>query len=144
VVDEKPVGSMGVSTQAIPAGDPEKANTLKLSGMISGGAGVILTGLGFLFHSQAVTLKDQAENEAKTSGQFTDSIKQKNSDIESKNLLTGISFVAGGLGLAAGGVLYYLGWEEGNRAQASGVTSTALVPVVGPDGSTSMVWAGRF
>jgi len=143
VVEEKPEGSMGVSTQALAAGDPEKANTLKLSGMISGGAGVLLTGLGFLFRSQASTLKNEVENEYRAMG-WTDAVKQKDSDIDSKNLLTGISFIAGGLGLAAGGVLYYLGWEESNRVEASGVTSTALVPAVGPDGSASMMWAGRF
>ncbi len=146
-VEEKPEGSpegsIGVSAQALPAGDPEKANTLKLSGMISGGAGVIFTGLGFLFHAQASTLESEVEKDYRTMG-WTSSVKQKDSDIDSKNLLTGISFVVGGLGLAAGGVLYYLGWEEGKRAEASGVTSTALVPTVGSDGSPSLMWAGRF
>ena len=46
--------------------------------------------------------------------------------------------------LAAGGVLYYMGWQEGERAREAGLAGTTLVPVVTADGGAAMLWSGRF
>jgi hypothetical protein len=71
---------------------------------------------------------------------WTPALDGKNSDMESANKLALVSFIAGGVCVAGGAVLYYLGMT---KAPAEGGTQAMLTPSVGP-GSSGLLLTGRF
>lgn len=129
-----------VSVQAAPAASPETARTLKIAGMATGGAGVVLVGVGAYFALHASSLKSDINGEIGRTMVWTPELTKKNSDMESAQTLALVGFVAGGAALVGGGVLYYLGWS---KTPHDGGAQAMLTPSVGPGGG-SLLLTGRF
>jgi Tetratricopeptide repeat len=134
-----PEGAVGVT--APPPASPELARNLKISGLAAGGVGVVLTGLGVFFAVRGSSLKSDINSEIARTNTWTPGLASKDSDMKSANKLAVISLVAGGVTLAGGAVLYYLGWS---KTPHEGGASAMLSPSVGPGGAGSLVLTGRF
>jgi tetratricopeptide (TPR) repeat protein len=133
-----PEGSVAVAAE--PSMSPETARKLRIAGMATGGAGVVGLGAGVFFAMRGSSLKSEINSEIARTNMWTPALSGKNSDMESANKLALISFIAGGVCVAGGAVLYYLGWS---KAPHEGGAQAMLTPTVGPDGSGVML-SGRF
>ncbi len=131
-----------VSASATPA-SPDLARNLKLGGMVAGGVGVALVGAGVFFVSRASGLESDIKSEIARTQTWTADLSGKDSDMKSANTLAAVCLVTGGVAVVGGAALYYFGWREGERVAEQGATAS-LWPSIGPDGSPSLVLAGRF
>lgn len=135
-------GPEGAVTATAPAPEtsPETAKKLKVAGLVTGGAGVVLAGVGTFFAIRAGSLKSEIQNEVNTTGEYTAALASKNSDMESAQTMAVIGLVAGGVAVAGGAVLYYLGWK---KTPHDGGATAMLSPGVTPGGG-SLFLSGRF
>jgi tetratricopeptide (TPR) repeat protein len=130
-----------VSTTAAPPESPELAGQLKLAGIITGGAGVLLAGAGGFFVWRGSSLKDEIQSEIDRTMTWTDALNGKDADMKSSNTYALIGFIAGGAAIAGGAVLYYLGWS---KTPHEGGSTAMLSPVFGPGGTSGLAVTGRF
>jgi hypothetical protein len=100
----------------------------------------VLAGVGGFFAWRASSLKSDIQSEFGKTGEYTKALDGKNSDMKTANTLALVGFIAGGVALAAGGVLYYFGWSEG---QGNGGKTAMLSPAVSGD-SAGLLLSGRF
>ena len=136
-----PTGPEGsVSATATPAESPELAGKLKLAGIITGGAGILLAGAGGFFLWRGSQLKSEIESGI-ADGSWEPGLLSKDADMKSANTYALIGFIAGGAAVATGAVLYYLGWSK--SAHDGGATAM-LSPVFGPGGPSGLALTGRF
>jgi tetratricopeptide (TPR) repeat protein len=120
-----------------PTDSPELAHKLKIAGLATGGAGVVLAGVGGFFAWRASSIKSDIGKEMIYS-------PSKDSDYKTASTLSVVGFVAGGVALAGGAVLYTLGWSKSPHDGGTAAASTALlVPTAGPDGA-GLSFSGRF
>jgi tetratricopeptide (TPR) repeat protein len=134
-----PEGAIAVA--AAPAASPDTARKLKLAGIITGGAGIVLAGAGGFFAYRASTLKSEINGEiTKPDASWSPELQTKNSDMESAQTMALVGLVAGGVCVAGGAVLYYLGW---NKTAHDGASQAMLTPTAGPAGS-GLLLTGRF
>jgi tetratricopeptide (TPR) repeat protein len=133
-----PEGS--VSATATTPESPETARKLKLAGLITGGAGVLLAGAGGFFVWRGSQLKSEIQSEIASTMGWSDALAQKDADMNSANTYALIGFIAGGAAIAGGAVLYYLGWS---RTPHDGGTTAMLSPVFGA-GTSGLALSGRF
>jgi tetratricopeptide (TPR) repeat protein len=126
------------ATAPAPAASPEQARTLKIAGLATGGAGVVLAGVGTFFALRASSIKKDIDTGI-AKGEFSPG---KDSDYKSASTLSVVGFVAGGVAIAGGAVLYYLGRSQTPHDGAP--SSTALLtPFATPDGA-GLILSGRF
>jgi tetratricopeptide (TPR) repeat protein len=133
-----PEGAVAVAPE--PGMSAETAKKLRVAGMATGGVGVLGLGAGVFFALRGSSLKSEINSELAQTSTWTSELAGKNSDMESANKVAMISFIAGGVCVAGGAVLYYLGWS---KAPHEGGTQAMLTPTVGPDGS-GLLLTGRF
>jgi tetratricopeptide (TPR) repeat protein len=120
-----------------PTDSPELAHKLKIAGLATGGAGVVLAGVGGFFAWRASSIKSDIGKEMIYS-------PSKDSDYKSASMLSVVGFVAGGVAIAGGAVLYTLGWSKSPHDGGAASASTALlVPTAGPDGG-GLSFSGSF
>jgi tetratricopeptide (TPR) repeat protein len=134
-----PEGS--VSTTAASPESPALAGQLKLAGIITGSAGVLLAGAGGFFVWRGSSLKDEIQSEIDRTMTWTDALSGKDADMKSSNTYALIGFIAGGAAIAGGAVLYYLGWS---KTPHEGGSTAMLSPVFGPGGASGLAVTGRF
>lgn len=106
-----------------------KSSRLRIAGLATAGVGVIGIGLGIKLGLQAQSLSDELS--AHSMGPWTDDEKRKLADGERANTRMGYAYVAGGILVATGAVLFVIGVRT-----RVGVDVTAE--------STSVVARGRF
>jgi hypothetical protein len=136
-----PEGS--VSAAASPVESPETARTLKLAGIITGGAGVLLAGAGgfFLWRGGSIKSDIEAQINQTPPPSWSADLSSKDADMKTANTLALVGFIAGGAAIAGGAVLYYLGWS---RSPHDGGSTAMLSPVIGPGGTNGLALTGRF
>jgi len=116
------------------AGSPAGGRGLRIAGIASGGAGVVLIGAGVVFGLRARAVADEASGWTTFDPHRYDQGQAAQRDMF---VLTG----AGAAALVAGGVLYYLGHRAGERR--GGDPKLTFTPSI--DGSTfAFTVAGRF
>ncbi|MDB4983431.1 MAG: TonB-dependent receptor [Myxococcales bacterium] len=122
-----------VAAPAPAPSDPELAHKLEVAGIVTGGAGVVLVGVGGFFAWRASSIKsDIAKEKTYSPG--------KDSDYKSASMLGVVGLAAGGVAIAGGAVLYYLGWSKAPHDGATPAATTAfLAPSMGPDGATLLL-----
>jgi hypothetical protein len=138
-----PAGPEGaVSVTAAPTTSPETAKTLKVAGLVTGGAGIVLAGVGAYFAVHASSLKSELNTAASNTADPPSwmELQGKNSDMETAQTMAVVGLVAGGVAIAGGATLYYLGWR---KTPHDGGASAMLSPSIGPQ-SSSLVLSGRF
>ncbi len=128
----------GIVTESAPApSDPELVHTLKVAGVVTGGVGVVLAGVGGFFAWRASSIKSDALA-AKTYS------PSKDSDYKTASTMSVVGLAAGGVAIAGGAVLYYLGWSKSPHDAGTAPGATALLaPSVGPDGA-ALLLSGSF
>jgi hypothetical protein len=130
-----------VSVTAAPTTSPETAKKLKVAGVITGGAGVVLAGVGAFFAVRASSLKSELTTEAnKADPPPWMALQGRNSDMESAQTMAVVGLVAGGVAIAGGATLYLLGRS---KTPHDGGATAMLSPGVTPGGG-SVLLTGRF
>jgi hypothetical protein len=130
-VQSRPTGAI------TPTSMPSGITTQQTLGLVVGGVGLIGVGIGSYFGVRAISKNSDAEEHCPRSGfcdddeglTLTDKAKQ---DATASN----IAFIAGGVLVATGAVLYLTGGPRGGD-------SLALVPSLGPS-SAAASFVGRF
>ncbi len=110
-------------TPSVSAGqrEPTSGRTLRLAGIITGGAGVALLATGIVLSLQASSTADELEQAARDGEPWTQALEDKEKSGERKSML-GAGLIAGGTAaLIGGGVSYYLGWRKGRERVTVGV-----------------------
>jgi tetratricopeptide (TPR) repeat protein len=122
----------GVTTTATPPG-----RTLRIAGLATAGAGVIVLGAGIYFGLHAKSLSNDAAGwDTFDQGKYDDG-KAANRNMY---IFTGIGAAA----VIGGGVLYYLGHSAGKSgAAAEAGDAVTFAPIVGPSQITFAA-SGRF
>jgi tetratricopeptide (TPR) repeat protein len=133
-----PEGAVAVASE--PPMSAETARKLRIAGMATGGVGVLGLGAGVFFALRSSSLKSDINSEIGKTNAWTPELTGKNSDMESAKKMALISFIAGGVCVAGGAALYYLGWS---KAPKEGGSQAMLTPTVGPGGS-GLLLTGRF
>ncbi len=131
-VKQGPPADGAVSAFRAPEPDePEPADTtarpggtLKTTGLVLGGLGIVSAGVGIYFTTQVLAAEDDAAAIAMTGGSLDDvnergKAAQRNGDI---------AYVLGGALIVGGAVTYYLGHRKDRD-----VPTTAFTPIVRPD-----------
>jgi serine/threonine-protein kinase len=129
------------ATAPAPAEPPsDTARTMRIAGLVTGGAGVVLLGVGTYFGLHASSLKSEIQMEKTYSA-------SKDSDYNSASTLAVVGLVGGAVVAAGGAVLYLLGSrqkDEGAAPSGAAPSATAsLVPAVGRDGA-ALFFTRRF
>ena len=95
---------------------PPRARALKVAGLISAGVGLVTLGAALHYGIEAKKASDAiSENDEAWSGSLLDRYDEGQSAETRMFVLSGVGAAA----LAAGGVLYYLGWRAGHAVDAS-------------------------
>jgi len=135
-----PPPAEAVTPAPIPAEAPEpKAHpALRVAGLATAGGGVALIGTAVVLGLHASSLSNDITQLSTRQGTWS---PQYQTDYESGRTAATVAtilYVAGGVALATGGVLTYLGWPK-RGAEARPVATVAPGP-----GGASLVVAGRF
>ncbi len=142
--DTPPSVASGSLPPAVSAPAPTRADgsaqgitTQQTLGLVVGGVGVVGVGLGSYFGVRAISKNSDAEEHCPKSGFCVDDeglslTKKANKAATASN----IAFIAGGVLVATGAVLYLTGGSKGGD-------SVALVPSVGPSAAAANLM-GRF
>jgi hypothetical protein len=129
----------GGSTTAVAT--PDRAHQLELAGIVTGGAGVVLAGVGGFFLWRGSALKSDINSEIGRTHAWSAALTSKDADRKTANTLGAVCLITGGAAVAAGVVLYAVGW---NKAPHEGGSASALLtPVVAP-GAGGLLVSGRF
>jgi|SoiMethySBSTD1v2_1073268.scaffolds.fasta_scaffold43984_3 tetratricopeptide (TPR) repeat protein len=106
---------------APPVDTPEKkGGTLKIAGLVTGGAGLVLTGVGIYFGLKASSLSSDLANLEEWDSSIVDEGESANTNMM---IFTGLGAAA----VVTGGVLYYLGMRADRPAE-----KLTVVPLVSP------------
>jgi tetratricopeptide (TPR) repeat protein len=119
---------------AQPVGHP----TLRIAGLATAGAGVVLVGSAIVLGLHASSLSNEISRVSSDHGTWSSQYQSDYNAGKTSATAASILFVAGGVALATGGVLTYLGWPR-KTSDAHPVASVAPSP-----GGASVVVAGRF
>jgi tetratricopeptide (TPR) repeat protein len=124
-----------VEVTAPPAvGNP----ALRVAGLASAGAGVVLIGTGAALGLHASSLSSEISQLASSRGTWSPQYQSEYESGKSAATAATVLYVVGGLALATGGVLTYLGWPR-RPADARPVAVVAPAP-----GGASVGVVGRF
>jgi hypothetical protein len=118
-----------------PADDPWAGRGKRVLGLSFAGAGVAMIGTAIFFGIDAQNAAEEVEERAARGGEWT----RRDEDVETRGkrseILAISLFGAGGVAIAGGAVLYYLGLAERHQAQ---------VAISGSGSEFSIAVAGRF
>jgi len=98
-----------------------RRRTLRIAGIASGAVGLASLGAGIYYYARAVSLSDDVSNSDTPS--VADDEAGKNAET-----MQWVFYSIGGAAVAAGAVLYYLGWRD----SAGDDPNVAIVPMAGP------------
>ena len=119
---------------AQPVGHP----TLRIAGLATAGAGVVLVGLAVVLGLHASSLSSEISRVSSDHGTWSSQYQSDYNAGKTSATAASILFVAGGVALATGGVLTYLGWPR-KTSEAHPVAAVAPSP-----GGASVARAGSF
>ena len=133
----------GTGTEAPPSSPsaPERGSTLRMAGLITGGAGVVGIGVGSVFGLMTGSAYSSQKNDCASAlncphhGQALDDHSAALTD----GTIATVAFVAGGALLVAGAAMYLLG---GHRSEPA-TTGLLVAPSVGPS-SAGVLLRGAF
>ena len=98
------------------------SRTLKLSGIITGAAGIVAIGGGVVFAFKADSGWDDINGLAANGGQWSDGFEAKYDTAQRDETVAVALLATGGAALVAGGVLYYLGRGDSRAERGPAVT----------------------
>ncbi len=124
-----------------PPPPPPKGNaTLRITGLALAGAGVVALGTGTFFGLRANSDSSTISQLSAQRGTWTAASQSTYDEGQSSaHIATGL-FIAGGVAVAAGAVLVYLGWPKASGEEAR--TTAVVVPAAG--GGGALVMTGGF
>jgi tetratricopeptide (TPR) repeat protein len=111
---------------------------LRIAGLASAGVGVVLIGTGAALGLHAASLSSEISQLSTSRGTWSPQYQSEYDSGKSAATAATVLYVVGGLALATGGVLTYLGWPR-RPADARPVAVVAPVP-----GGASVGVVGRF
>ncbi len=112
---------------------------LRIAGIATAGVGGVALLVGAAFGAKAKGLENDVSG---FDGPWTTELDQKVDDGESANKLAVTSYVVGGLAVAAGGAMYYIGTRRA-KAKRRARKQLSVTPAVTPD-SAGFVLSGSF
>jgi len=124
---EPPGGAVGPSPSPAATRPARKGRGLRIAGLVTGGAGVVMIGAGIAFGMKASGLADEVAE------QYDPDKVDEGESAESTAI---ILYVAGGAALVGGTVMYFLGRRAGRER-------VAVVPSVSQDQVALTAW-GTF
>jgi tetratricopeptide (TPR) repeat protein len=130
----EPVAPVPPPTVASPKGHP----AVRIAGLATAGAGVALIGTAVVLGLHASSLSNEITRVSTERGTWSPQYQSDYDAGKSSATAATVLSVAGGLALATGGVLTYLGWPR-SGTEAGRVAAVAPAP-----GGASLVVAGRF
>jgi tetratricopeptide (TPR) repeat protein len=92
--------------------DLHPGRTKRILGLSVGGAAVAMLGVAIYFGLAAQDAEDQVNHVRNTRGPWTPQINRVYEDGQSDATTATVLFATGGTALAAGALLYYLGWRD--------------------------------
>lgn len=130
-----PGPTAAVATQAPadappPASDGGGTSGLRVASYVSLGVGVVGLGLGTVFALNASSKRSDADDICNQEGEFScpedrrDEVEQLDSDADSAQTMSIVSFIVGGVGVATGVTLFVLSSDKGS-------SSASITPWVG-------------
>jgi hypothetical protein len=123
-----------VPTAAPPKGHP----ALRLAGLATAGTGIALLGTAVVVGLHASSLSSEITRVSTERGTWSPQYQSDYDAGKTSATAATILYVAGGVALATGGVLTYLGWPR------SGTEARPAAAVAPTPGGASLVVAGRF
>ena len=124
-----------------PTGD--EGSTQRLVGLVAGGAGIVGLGLGTVFGLKAKSTYNDAVSSCNADHQCTQSGLDKADDASSQATVSTISFIAGGVLLAGGAVLYLTAPRAAPTTGSAAPARKVHVSLGGP-GVAGMTLGGAF
>jgi tetratricopeptide (TPR) repeat protein len=116
---------------------PERGGpALRIAGLVTAGAGVVLVGTGVYFGLHAGSISNELSRLASSHGTWSDQYQSDYDSGKSSAQVANVLYVVGAVALVAGGVLTYLGWPT-RRAPVTAAVAPA-------PGGGSLAVAGRF
>jgi hypothetical protein len=132
-------GMTSAPAQDLGAGSTGSWSTQKTLALVAGGAGVLGLAVGTIFGLSASSKWSQAKSDCGSGCGPNDPAQQEKSDAQSAGNVATVAFIAGGVLVAAGVVLWLTSPKEAVR-QGAGI---AVAPNVDPQGAGLRV-IGRF
>jgi tetratricopeptide (TPR) repeat protein len=115
-----------------------KSPVIRIAGLALAGAGVVAIGTGVVFGLKSKAAANDIDQVSAQMGTWTPADQSLYSSGQHEATAATVLYVAGGLAVAAGGVLAFLGWP---RKSLDSAPTAAFAP--GPSGGTLIV-RGRF
>jgi hypothetical protein len=133
--------------QASPAEQASTWSTQKTLALVAGGVGLVGIGLGAGFGAAALSDWSTEQNDCKSKQSCTNpsGAESAHSSVETAGAVSTAGFIVGGVGLAAGAVLWFTAPRnpEKGAPPASGTATLRVLPLVGPRAEGLGLW-GRF
>jgi hypothetical protein len=136
-------GPAPASPPASSAPPPDEGmGTRKILGLTAAGLGVVGVGVGAVFGLMTSSQASQQKTDcaSATSCKSHDAALSDHSSASTDGAISTASFIAGGVLLAVGGVLFFTG---GHAAEPGATTALVVAPSVGPGGA-GMLLKGEF
>jgi tetratricopeptide (TPR) repeat protein len=132
-------GSGTNSTASVDQPPPKPANpTLRIAGIATAGAGVVLVATGIYFGAHSRALANDVSQISTEHGTWSDQAQSQYDSGKSAATAADVFYVLGAVALATGGVLTFLGWPRG------GAEARPVAAVAPTSGGASFVVAGHF
>jgi tetratricopeptide (TPR) repeat protein len=110
---------------------PRRGGTQRIAGIAAAGVGVALLGTGGYFSWRAGDIASRLEADCADGGCDGAAVIASNADGKAADRNAAILYVAGGVGVAAGAVLYYLGWSAGRESSIAIAPTSGGATIVG-------------
>lgn len=125
------------------AGGKEVGSTQRLLGVVAGGVGIVGIGVGTVFGLKAKSTYNDAVDGCDAEHQCPQGSLDKADDASSQATLSTVSFIAGGVLLAGGAVLYLTAPRIAAASGSPGSTGNMQVSLRGP-GLAGVTLGGAF
>ena len=125
------------------AGGKDVGSTQRLLGVVAGGVGIVGIGVGTVFGLKAKSTYNDAVGGCNAEHQCPQGSLDKADDASSQATLSTVSFIAGGVLLAGGAVLYLTAPRVAATSGSSGSTGNIHVSLPGP-GLAGVTLGGAF
>ncbi len=112
--------------------------TLRIAGIATAGAGVVLVATGIYFGAHSRALANDVSQISTQHGTWNDQAQSQYDSGKSAATAANVFYVLGAVALATGGVLTFLGWPKG------GAESRPAAAIAPTSGGATFVLAGRF
>jgi hypothetical protein len=139
-VPTKPVAEPTVVTP--PPEEPRSGSGQRTIGLVAAGVGIVGVGIGSVFGLMATSAQSEADKECDPGGtRCTHAGFEKNQDAHSAATLSTVSFIAGGVLLVGGAVLYFTAPKDTPKTAVLRRVRVAAAPT--PTGGAFMI-GGAF